>query len=72
MSELDIFNPSMLGVIFTFVIGLIASSQKWLTAKSKLKNVREFLEEIEIASEDNVITPEETKRIFASAKRLAK
>lgn len=73
MSEIDsILNPSMLGVIFTFVIGLFASSTKWLSAKSKLKSVGNLVREIENSIEIRpgevkpVITPEESKRILAA------
>ena len=72
MSEIDILNPSMLGVIFTFVIGIFATSQKWILAKSKLKSVQNVIKEIELAIADDKITPEETKRIIAAIKGVIK
>ena len=71
MADATVFlEPSMLAVVFTFIIGLFGTSQKWLQARTKLKAAQNFLNELNIAAADGTITPEEVKRLILAAKAI--
>ncbi len=70
MVESNFLTPELLGVIITAIIGIAGG--KFVQFKTKLSAFTNVIKEIDIALEDNEITPKEAKRIINLLKGLIK
>lgn len=68
----ELLDPSLLSIILTFSFGLFASVGKMISLKTKLGGIKNFVNEVSTAIDDDKITPEEARRIILSFKALVK
>lgn len=59
-----------LPMLATFLLGLVASIAFWQKLKDKIHALRNFLTTIDDAIYDDVVTEEEFRKIWESAKKI--
>jgi len=61
---------AVLGALVTFAVAVAALWQRWGQLKSKLRAVRELVDELDEALRDDRVTEEEWRRLWEKLKAL--
>ena len=61
---------TIIGVVATFAVTILATWRHWRKFKTKLKAVREFVDTLDDALYDNSVSEEEYRALFEKFKKI--